>query len=251
MTMHFASYYRWLVYRLLFSDEGFGSPAAAGRRLLDVGCKEGHFSGRLAPMATLIVGVDIALPRRRHSGSGQHFVLGDGQALPFKPGAFDYVLMNDVLEHIINDNAAARCAVAALALGGRLWLSTPASQFSVGPPWVTARFERAWGHVRKGYTPDALAHLFSPPLEVKIIVWPEPAYRVMQLPNWLISRLSMRLARRIAALCFRADRRAWETRRDADSLSGHLYLSGRKPSTESEYPYDFTALDMRQSALHC
>jgi len=232
--MHFASYYRWLVYRLLFGGEGFGQPTVAGQRLLDIGCKEGRFSGLLAPVAALIVGVDVAIPRWRHSGSSQHFVLGDGQALPFKPGAFDYVVMNDVLEHIVDDRAAARCAVAALAPGGRLWLSTPASRYSVGPAWVTARFERAWGHVRRGYAPESLIDLFSPPLIARLVVWPEPAFRAMQLPNWLISRLSMGLARRIAALCFWADRRAWATGRGADSLSGHLYLSGRKPGADSE-----------------
>jgi SAM-dependent methyltransferase len=232
--MHFASYYRWLVYCLLFADEGFGRPAAAGRRLLDIGCKEGRFSGQLAPMASLIVGLDVALPRRRYPGDNQRFVSGDGRALPFAPGAFDYVLMNDVLEHIADDAAAARCAVTVLAPGGRLWLSTPASQFSVGPAWVTARFERAWGHVRKGYTPDALARLFSPLPSLRIIVWPEPAFRAMQLTNWLISRLSMGLARRIAKLCFQADRRAWAGGRLTESLSGHLYLSGYKPTADNE-----------------
>jgi len=227
--MHFASYYRWLVYRLLFADEGFGQPAAAGKRLLDIGCKEGRFSGQLAPMASLIVGLDVALPRRRYPGDNQRFVLGDGQALPFAPGTFDYVLMNDVLEHIADDAAAARCAVTVLAPGGRLWLSTPASQFSVGPAWVTARFERAWGHVRKGYTPESLIRLFSPPLAVRMVVWPEPAYRAMQLPNWVISRASMALARRIAVICFRVDRRIWDGGKLASTLRGHLYLSGYKP----------------------
>ncbi len=241
--MHFASYYRWLVYELLFRQDGFGGAqsidARPGRlaRLLDIGCKEAAFSRLLAPMAGQIVGVDVAVrPLAGLEGGGPRFVIGDGQALPFRPGAFDFVLMSDVLEHIPDDRAAARCAIAALAPGGQLWLSTPAIQYSVGPAWVTARFERAWGHVRKGYTPDALARLFSPPLSLRIIVWPEPAFRAMQLPNWLISRLSMGLARRIAALCFRADRRAWATGRGADTLSGHLYLSGRKPGAAGESP---------------
>lgn len=240
--IHFASYYRWLVYELLFRQDGFGdarsTDARPGRpaRLLDIGCKEAAFSRLLAPMAGQIVGVDVAVRRSAGLNNSVHFVTGDGQALPFRPEAFDFVLMNDVLEHIPDDRAAARCACATLAPGGHLWLSTPASQYSVGPAWVTTRFERAWGHVRKGYTPQALAELFSPPLAVRVIIWPEPAFRAMQLPNWLISRLSMGLARRIAALCFWADRRAWATGRGADTLSGHLYLSGRKPGAHSESP---------------
>ncbi len=240
--IHFASYYRWLVYKLLFRQDGFGGArsldAHPGRpaRLLDIGCKEAAFSRLLVPMAGQIVGVDVAVRAPAGFQVGLHFVTGDGQALPFRPGAFDFVLMNDVLEHMPDDGAAARCACAALAPGGRLWLSTPAIQYSVGPRWVTARFERAWGHVRKGYTPAALARLFSPPLDVRIVVWPEPAFRAMQLPNWLLSRLSMGLARRIAALCFWVDRRAWATGRGADTLSGHLYLSGRKPGAAGESP---------------
>ena len=218
---------------------GVPRPGALAR-LLDIGCKEAAFSRLLAPMtghmtghmAGHIVGVDITVrpPADFDGNKGDTtFVTADGQALPFRTGAFDFVLMNDVLEHIPDDRAAARMAVQALAPNGRLWLSTPASRYRVGPNWVTARFERAWGHVRKGYEPDALARLFSPPLQLRTIVWPEPAIRAMQLPNWLISRLSMGLARRIATLCFRVDRRVWASGRSAHNLSGHLYLSGCKP----------------------
>jgi hypothetical protein len=177
--------------------------------------------------ATDLLAVEIDAARR--AALERDFGIATAEAPDARLAGFDVLVLAVKPQQM-------KSACAALAPGGRLWLSTPAIQYSVGPRWVTARFERAWGHVRKGYTPAALARLFSPSLDVRIVVWPEPAFRAMQLPNWLLSRLSMGLARRIAALCFRADRRAWATGRGADTLSGHLYLSGRKPGARSESP---------------
>ncbi len=228
--MHFATYYRWLVYRFLFAQEGFGQPRpdASQKWLLDIGCKEGAFARALAPMAAQIVGLDISFWVSKRRNTSIHFVQADAQCLPFQTGKFDFVIMNDVLEHIPDDRTAARHACAVLAMNGRLWLSTPAINYSVGPSWVTTRFERAWGHVRRGYWLDDLTRLFSALAELRVVVWPEPLFRAMQLPNWLISRGSMALARRVAELCFIADQRAWSVAGHAACRSGHLYLSGVK-----------------------
>ena len=115
-----------------------------------------------------------------------------------------------------------------VAPGGFLWISTPALHYSVGPEAVTRRFERAWGHVRKGYHPDTLAGMIGPEFIVRTIIWPEPLIRSMQLPLWGLSRLNMPLVRRIAQYCFDYDRRMFASGRAAMALNGHIYLSARR-----------------------
>lgn len=217
--MHFATYYRWLTYSFLFAPLGFGSPA---RRLLDIGSKEGAFASLLAAKSAQIIGVDPVLPRRR--SRVVTFALADGQRLPFANAVFDQVILNEVVEHIPDDRTAVREACRVLKPGGMLWLSTPALHYSVGPEWVTRRFEQAWGHVRRGYHPDQLASLFPRGMDLRLFMWHEPWIRALQLPLWVISRCCMGLARRLAYICFQLDRRAYERSRSSSTMSGHIYL---------------------------
>lgn len=105
------------------------SPDRGALRILDVGCGDGLFFDRLErfgrveglePDASLVTD-----PRwRDHIRVGG---LGDAQgpgALP--EGAYDLVLMLDVLEHIAEDGDALRAVRAALKPGGRLLLTVPA-----------------------------------------------------------------------------------------------------------------------------
>ncbi|MDW8395778.1 MAG: methyltransferase domain-containing protein [Anaerolineae bacterium] len=221
--MHFATYYRWLVYSFLFSPLGFGAPR---QRLLDIGSKEGAFAAHLAATVDRIVCLDLKLPRAR--SAQVEFALADGQHLPFADATFDCILMNDVLEHIPRDQLAVHEACRVLQLGGVIWLSTPALHYFVGPEWVTQRFERAWGHVRRGYHPDQLCRLFPVGMEVHVFTWDEPCIRALQLPLWVISRRWMRLARSIARRCFEVDRRVYSSRNRSAALNGHLYLYAHK-----------------------
>lgn len=229
--MHFATYYRWLTYSYLFAPYGFGSPC---RRLLDVGSKEGAFASRLAKTTGHIVCVDLTLPQER--SREVTFARADGQHLPFADAVFDSVLMNDVLEHIPDDRAALHEACRVLQPGGMLWLSTPALHYSVGTTWVTRRFERAWGHVRRGYHPDELVNLFPRGMDVRVFVWHEPCIRALQLPLWLISRRAMGAAQRLARGCFELDRRVYQRRTGVASLQGHLYACARKEANTHPNP---------------
>ena len=94
----------------LFADE----VSVDGKRVLDVGCGDAGLACRyVAAGASWVVGMDRnyeewplenARGYVRHKGLQDRvfLALADGAVLPFKTGAFDLVVLNDVLDHIID-----------------------------------------------------------------------------------------------------------------------------------------------------
>lgn len=81
-----------LIYRRLerISDES--------DRILDVGTKDGNY---LDAIAGNVVGVDLAFEFPLESETAS-YMYADGRSLPFETDSFDYVVMNQVLEHVEN-----------------------------------------------------------------------------------------------------------------------------------------------------
>src|SRR5262245_8019731 len=155
---YFASYYRWLVAsRRLGVD-------LAGVRLLDVGCDDASFLARSG--AALRVGVDLA-PRARPQ-NGIEIVQADARRLPVLHGTFDCILAFDILEHIEHDRAVMHELLRVLAPGGTLWFSTPARDTQFWPPFIHAYANRAFGHVRNGYTVEHIRSLLPPGASLKL-----------------------------------------------------------------------------------
>lgn len=103
-----------------------------GGRVLDAGCGGGGMPLSLAEHAAFVVGIDplnrfgdagVRLARERGQ-SHLHFALADGQALPFKAGAFDLVLSHAVIEHVPDARQYLRECRRVLAPSGRCYLST-------------------------------------------------------------------------------------------------------------------------------
>lgn len=209
--MHFASYYRWLVYRHLF-----GAPQPA-RTLLDVGCDDGGFVARIPAQTS--VALDLNLQSLRTAPTSQK-VCADGTRMPFRAATFDMVVLSDVIEHVADDQALVANAAGRVGAGGVLWLSTTAARFQLFPPLATPRAERSWGHVRKGYTPERLRELVGADFECDLVEWPEMAFRFLYILMWLCSKRAPRLAHTLARLCFALDSRL----RFAQFRRGHLYL---------------------------
>ncbi len=86
------SFYKWLL-RLL-------SPQP-GKLFLDVACGEGRLSGWAQSRGLNSHGVDFSerAARLASSGGKGSFTVGDGEALPYKNGCFDYVTSIGSLEH--------------------------------------------------------------------------------------------------------------------------------------------------------
>jgi ubiquinone/menaquinone biosynthesis C-methylase UbiE len=132
------AHFRWQTGRSYFAECERALVAMAGiaadtPRLLEVGCGEGanlvHLSTqRGARPSSGWIGVDFAAAKVAHAAHvlpGCAFARADATRLPFADGAFDAVLVRDVLHHV--DARAALVVEAARVLrpGGRLAVIEP------------------------------------------------------------------------------------------------------------------------------
>lgn len=71
---------------------------AGCRRILDLGCGDAYFEERFPER---FIGIDIEATRlsQAHTRGASHLILGSAERLPYHTGAFDGMLMKDVLEH--------------------------------------------------------------------------------------------------------------------------------------------------------
>jgi SAM-dependent methyltransferase len=125
------------------------------RRVLDVGCGEGHERDRIAvalPDAT-IVGVDIAPAEwlAHWHAPPRCVAVGDAARLPFADDGFDLVVALEVLEHVRDP----RCALAEIArvTAGSTILSVPWE-----PVWRAGNMVRGRYLAQLGNTPGHLQH---------------------------------------------------------------------------------------------
>ncbi len=96
---------------------------AVGRAALDLGCGRGWYASMLADRGFRVVGMDQA---SRVSDSRINMIVGPIQPpFPAPDGAFDTVLMFDILEHLDDETGIMSEVARVCAPGGRLILSVP------------------------------------------------------------------------------------------------------------------------------
>ncbi|MEX2217392.1 MAG: class I SAM-dependent methyltransferase [Phycisphaerales bacterium] len=129
-----------------------------GKRVLDVGCGNGYNVGQyLAWGCSAGVGVDVSdvgigIARRTYPAA-RFEVLEIAPDVPARLGEspFDIVSSTEVVEHLYDPHAWARCCFNALAPGGRLVCSTPYHGYvknlaiSLAGGW-----DRHWEALREG-----------------------------------------------------------------------------------------------------
>ena len=113
--------------------------AAAGCRVLDVGCGDKPYYPFFASRASEFVGVDVANPAADLEGTAE--------SLPLPDGGFDVVLCTQVLEHTDDPARAVRELRRVVAPGGRVLASTHGVQVYHPTPddlwrWTHAGLER-------------------------------------------------------------------------------------------------------------
>jgi SAM-dependent methyltransferase len=102
-------------------------------RLLDVGCGNRPYAGWYESLATSVVATDV-LPRPGID------VSTFAERLPFRAGAFDTVLMTEVLEHVPDTDAAVAELARVVRQGGHLLVTVPFLYPTHEPPYDFRRF---------------------------------------------------------------------------------------------------------------
>lgn len=165
-------------------------PPNSGSRILDVGCGNGDFLEVAQDIGFSAVGLDpdpraveIALAR------GFDVRLGTLPDSGERPGSFDHVLLNHVVEHLHDPVAALLEIMSLLAPGGRLWLSQP----NLGALGLR-KFGRHW----RGLEPPRHLALFEAPRLVELLE--ELGFKRVQLlePEDYAARFYFRQSQAIA-----------------------------------------------------
>lgn len=174
--------------------------ARAGRRVLDLGCGIGGYAHRLQQLGFDVVAIDRNPEYVARARSiGVRCELGVGETLPFEDGAFDTVVMVEVLEHLPDDVAPGVLSEVRRVTRGNLLLTVPdCTQFD---RFVRERFLpdhfMAVDHVQF-FTVDSLASLlkaYFPSVDVRE---GDPLYPHRLLPA--VVRRPLSLAYRLGLL---------------------------------------------------
>ncbi len=97
-----------------------------GKRILDIGCGVGAFVRRLREFSPNVYGTDIDAERvSEGSKLIPNLGLAVGEYLPFADNTFDVILLHEVLEHVMDDQATLREARRVLAAGGKIVIFCP------------------------------------------------------------------------------------------------------------------------------
>jgi methionine biosynthesis protein MetW len=100
----------------------------AGGSALDLGCASGGLLALLRPRAGHLAGLELSpTAARAAAGVGDEVVQGalEDPGLPFATGAFDLVVLADVLEHLADPRAALERAAGWCRPGGAILVSVP------------------------------------------------------------------------------------------------------------------------------
>ena len=95
-------------------------------RILDNGCGLGTYLAAFAPYSDHRFGLEVEWERARQARtSAEGIVQGVGERLPFAADLFDFVLSNEVIEHVADDALYARETVRVTRPGGRILIFAP------------------------------------------------------------------------------------------------------------------------------
>lgn len=192
-----AGYYRWVVV-----TEYLGLPRSFDTPVLDVGAHNGGFLDGID--ANFKVGLDL-FERPVHVSD---WVQADATFLPFSDASFGHVFAFDIIEHVENDTQLLQEITRVLQPGGMLWMSTTCADYYLFPGGaLQKRFERAWGHIRRGYTRDDLENMIPSSLSGELLPWNEPAQRYFYILHKIAHKFFPMGARLLMNLAYAWDKR--------------------------------------------
>jgi 2-polyprenyl-3-methyl-5-hydroxy-6-metoxy-1,4-benzoquinol methylase len=178
----------------------------AGARVLDIGCGDGHLLRQIgdgSPHALALEGVE--LPGEAADAARAHGIVvypGRIEEVALPDGAFDLVIMNQLIEHVRDPVEVLRRVARPLAPGGHLFIETP------NVDSLDARLfrRRYWGgyHLPRHFhlfDTRALARLVERAGLVTVAQRPLvcPQFWIISVQNWLKARGAVRLAERVVS----------------------------------------------------
>lgn len=80
------------------------SAAIVGKRVLEIGCSDGHYASLYSKTAKFITGIDLSdegirLANQRNIQNAEFYVV-DAHKLPFDDSSYDVVIVNSLLHHL-------------------------------------------------------------------------------------------------------------------------------------------------------
>ena len=97
-----------------------------GARILDIGCGLGVYVRKFREFSDRVVGIDIDRKRLVEGArTTPGLMLSASEQLPFRDGAFDVVVLNEVIEHVCDDRATIAEALRVIRPGGHIVIYAP------------------------------------------------------------------------------------------------------------------------------
>ena len=193
------------------------APYLSGR-WLDFGCAEGGYTSALLDNgAKSVVGVDVERDRINAAAALQipnaSFLAFSGSRLDFPDESFDGALVNEVLEHVADEQESLREILRVLKPGGCLILISPNRWFPIeghavsigsvrfGPapliPWLPERWTRKWTEARNYWPRQLVGHAREAGFTIREVgfIWP-----VLEEYPWLPKKMITAYRRRLTRL---------------------------------------------------
>ncbi|TAK77721.1 MAG: methyltransferase domain-containing protein [Dehalococcoidia bacterium] len=144
----------------------------SGKRVLDLGCGLGEYVRAFARRGAKVLGSDIATARlveaRARAAAAatdgvEGFLAAAGEALPFRDGCLDLIVLNEVIEHVADDRETLREVARVLAPGGTCILYAPNRLYPFETHGIYWRGRYIFGNIPfVNWLPDALRNRLVP-----------------------------------------------------------------------------------------
>jgi SAM-dependent methyltransferase len=133
-----------------------------GARMLDIGCGIGTYVQKLSEFSSRVYGIDVDRSRVANV-DGRPLAVGVSERLPFEDGAFDMVLLNEVIEHVEDDARTLREACRVVRSGGHVVVFAPNRLYPFETHGVYLGRKYVFGNIPLvNYLPDFLRRKLVP-----------------------------------------------------------------------------------------
>jgi ubiquinone/menaquinone biosynthesis C-methylase UbiE len=135
-----------------------------GARILDIGCGLGVYVRRFGEFSDRVCGIDIDRKRLVEGAkTTPGLMLSASETLPFRDGAFDVVVLNEVIEHVRDDAATLAEALRVIRPGGHIAIFAPNRLYPFETHGIYLGKKFVFGNIPLiNWLPDAIRHRLVP-----------------------------------------------------------------------------------------